>query len=126
MEGRTRRLVSLPLEPDQEQEILRRLDANGIAHRETRSLSRFFGSNAIWVPEADYPRAKEILDRQAAEFADSARAQWEAEWRREHGGSYLRWLQNRMRRATMDDVLRVLLLALLVGVMLLYPLSLMR
>jgi hypothetical protein len=31
-----------------------------------------------------------------------------------------------MRRATMDDVLRVLLLAALVGVMLLYPLSLMR
>ena len=89
-------------------------------------MSRFFGSNAIWVPEADYLRAKDILDRQAAEYAKSAREQWQAEWRREHGGSYLRWLLNRMRRATMDDVLRVLLLAALVGVMLLYPLSLMR
>jgi hypothetical protein len=123
---RTKRLVSLPLEPDQEHEILRLLDEAGIAHKETRSMSRFFGSNAIWVPEADYPRAKDILDRQAAGYANSAREQWQAEWRREHGGSYLRWLLNRMRRATMDDVLRVLLLAALVGVMLLYPLSLMR
>jgi hypothetical protein len=126
MEGRTRRLVSLPLEPEQEQEILRRLDAAGIAHRETRSMSRFFGSNAIWVPEADYLRAKEILDRQAAEYGDSAREQWQAEWRREHGGSYACWLLNRMRRATMDDVLRVLLLIALVGVMLLYPIAILR
>jgi hypothetical protein len=126
MEGSTRRLVSLPLEPEQEQEILRRLDAAGIAHKETRSMSRLFGSNAIWVPEADYPRAKEILDREAAEYAGAAREQWQAEWRREHGGSYLRWLLNRMRRATMDDVLRVLALIALVGLMLLYPIAIMR
>ena len=87
-------------------------------------MSRFFGSNAIWVPEADYLRAKDILDRQAAEYANSAREQWQAEWRREHGGSYARWLLNRMRRATMDDVLRVVLLAALVGLMLFYPLAL--
>jgi hypothetical protein len=126
MEARTRRLVSLPLEPAQEQEILRRLDAAGVAHKETRSLSRFFGSNAIWVPEADYLRAKEIMDRQAAEYAGAAREQWQAEWQREHGGSYARWLLHRMRRATMDDVLRVLLLAALVGLMLLYPIAFMR
>ena len=126
MEGRTRRLVSLPLEPEQEQEILRRLDTAGIAHQETRSMSRFFGSNAIWVPEADYLRAKDILDRQAAEYAGVKRELWQAEWQRDHGGSYARWLLHRMRRATMDDILRVLLLAALVGLMLLYPIAILR
>lgn len=43
-----------------------------------------------------------------------------------HRGSYARWLWSRAQRATLDDVLRVLLLILLVGLMLLYPLSLMR
>lgn len=43
-----------------------------------------------------------------------------------HGGSYARWLWSRAKRATFDDVLRVALLLLLVGLMLLYPLSLMR
>lgn len=89
-------------------------------------MSRFFGSNAIWVPEADYLRAKDILDREAAEYAGAAREQWQAEWRSEHGGSYARWLLNRMRRATMDDVLRVLVLIALVGLMLLYPIAIMR
>jgi hypothetical protein len=126
MEGRTRRLVSLPLPPEQERGLFQQLDEAGIAHREAHSKSRLFGSDAIWVAEADYPRAKDILDRQAAEYADSAREQWQAEWRREHGGSYLRWLHNRLRRATMDDVLRVLVLIALVGLMLLYPIAIMR
>jgi hypothetical protein len=126
MAGRTRRLASLPLPPEQEREILRRLDEAGIAHRESRSGSRLFGGDAIWVAAEDYPRAKEILERQAAEYAASARAEWEAEWRGEHGGSYARWLWSRARRASADDVLRVLLLMLLVGLMLLYPLALMR
>lgn len=126
MTGRTRRLAGLPLPPEQEREILRRLDEAGIAHLESRSKSRLFGGDAIWVAEGDYPRAREILDRQAAEYAASARAEWDAEWRREHGGSYARWLWSRLRRASADDVLRVLLLILLVGLMLLYPLALMR
>jgi hypothetical protein len=126
MEGRTRRLVSLPLPPEQERGLLQQLDEAGIAHREARSKSRLFGSDAIWVAEADYPRAKDILDRQAAEYAVSAREQWQAEWRREHGGSYARWLLHRMRRATMEDVLRVLALVALVGLMLLYPIAMLR
>jgi hypothetical protein len=126
MQGRTKRLVSLPLEPDQEREILRLLDAAGIAHRETRSKSRLLGSDAIWVAQGDYPRAKEILDREAAGYAAAARETWQAEWHREHGGSYARWLTSRLRRATIDDVLRALLLIALVALMLLYPLSLMR
>jgi len=126
MRGRTRRLVGLPLEPEQEDEILRLLDAAGIAHEETRSRARFFGSDAIWVAEADYARAKEILDREAADYAAAAREKWQAQWRRDHGGSYARWLWNRARRATAEDVVRALFLLALVALMLLYPLSLMR
>lgn len=126
MTRRTRRLASLPLPPEQEQEILRLLDEAGIEHKETRSRARFFGSDAIWVPEEDYSRARAIVDREAVEYAAAARAEWNAEWRHEHGGSYARWLWSRLRRATTDDVLRVLLLLLLVGLMLLYPLALMR
>jgi hypothetical protein len=126
MRGRTRRLVSLPLEPEQEAEILRRLEAAGIAHEETRSKARLFGSDAIWVAEADYGRAKEMLDRQAAEYAAAAREKWREEWRREHRGSYARWLWSRARRAAIEDVARALLLLALVALMLLYPLSLMR
>ncbi|MEX2241478.1 MAG: hypothetical protein WD775_12385 [Burkholderiales bacterium] len=126
MEGRTERLVSLPLEPDQEREILRLLDEAKIAHQETRSKSRLFGSDAIWVAQGDYPRAKEILDREAADYAAAARETWQAQWHREHGGSYARWLWSRLRRATMEDFVRALFLIALVGLMLLYPLALLR
>lgn len=126
MTGRTKRLAGLPLPPEQEQEILRLLDEAGIEHKETRSRSRLFGSDAIWVAERDYARARAILDGESAAYAAAARAAWNAEWRREHGGSYARWLWSRLRRATLDDVLRAVLLLLLVGLMLLYPLALMR
>jgi len=66
------------------------------------------------------------LDREAADYAAAARETWQAEWRREHGGSYARWLWNRLRRATMEDFMRALFLVALVSLMLLYPLTLMR
>ena len=119
-----KRLVALPLEPEQEREILCLLDEAGIAHKETRSRSRLFGSDAIWVSEQDYLRAREIVDSEAAEYAAAARAEWNAEWRREHGGSYARWLWNRLRRTTPEALVRALVLILLVGLMLLYPLAL--
>lgn len=125
MTGRRKRLASLPLPPEQEQEILRLLDGAGIAHKETRSTSRFFGSDAIWVAEEDYARARQIVDREAAEYAAAARAEWNAEWRREHGGSYARWLWSRLRGTTPEALMRALLLILLVAVMLLYPLALL-
>jgi hypothetical protein len=121
-----KRLVALPLESEQEREILRLLDEAGIAHKETRSKSRLFGSDAIWVAEQDHARAKAIVDKEAADYAAAARAQWQAEWRREHGGSYARWLWHCLRRATMEDFVRALFLIALVSVMLLYPLTLMR
>lgn len=125
MEQRTKRLVSLPLEPRQEAEILRLLDDAGIAHKETRSIARFFGSNAIWVAEVDYPRAKALVEMQVEEYAIAARAEWNADWARQHGGSYAQWLWNRLRHADSDAILRAILLILLVCVLLLYPLALM-
>jgi len=121
-----KRLVALPLEAEQEREILRLLDEAGIAHKETRAKSRLFGSDAIWVSEQDYLRAKQIVDKESAEYAAAARAQWQAEWRREHGGSYARWLWSRLRRATPEDVVRALFLVALLSLMLLYPLTLLR
>ena len=125
MEARTRRLVSLPLEPRQEAEILRLLDDAGIAHQETRSMSRFFGSDAIWVAEADYPRAQALVEKEVAEYAAAARAEWNADGAREHRGSYAQWLWKRLRNADPDAILRAILLILLVCVLLLYPLALM-
>jgi len=119
-----KRLTSLPLPTDQEREILRLLDAAGIAHQETRAKSRLFGSDAIWVAAADYPHAKEVLDREAAEYASAAREKWQAEWRDEHGSSYARWLWSRARNASMEDLVKAILLVVLVSVMLLYPLAL--
>jgi len=119
-----KRLTSLPLPTDQEREILRLLDAAGIAHQETRAKSRLFGSDAIWVAAADYPHAKEVLDREAAEYASAAREKWRAEWRDEHGSSYARWLWSRARNASMEDLVKAILLVVLVSVMLLYPLAL--
>ncbi len=121
-----KRLVALPLESEQEREILRLLDEAGIVHKETRAKSKLFGSDAIWVSEQDYLRAKQIVDKESAEYAAAARAQWQAEWRREHGGSYARWLWSRLRRATMEDFMRALFLVALLGLMLLYPLTLLR
>lgn len=124
-EVRTRRLVSLPLEPRQEAEILRLLDDAGIAHKETRSIARFIGSDAIWVAEADYPRAKALVEKQVEEYAAAARAEWNSDWSREHGGSYAQWLWKRRRNADPDAIVRAILLILLVCVLLLYPLALM-
>lgn len=121
-----KRLASLPLPPEQEREILRLLDEAGIAHKEARAKSRLFGSDAIWVAEEDYARARAIVDNEAADYAAAARAQWQAEWRREHGGSYARWLWHRLRRATLEDVVRALFLVALAALMLLYPLTLLR
>ena len=85
---------------------------------------QLFGSDAIWVAAADYPHAKEVLDREAAGYASAAREKWRAEWRDEHGSSYARWLWSRARNASMEDLVKAILLIVLVSVMLLYPLAL--
>ena len=64
-----RRLVGLPLDARQEDEIMRLLTEAGIAYREARSPFRLFGADAIWVSDDDYPRARAILDDEAKAFA---------------------------------------------------------
>jgi hypothetical protein len=118
-----RRLVGLPLDVRQEEEIMRLLTEAGIAYRETRSPFRLLGADAIWVADEDYARACAILEGEAKAFAETARAEWKAEWVTEHKGSYLRWLWSRARQASFGSLLRVLFLIALVGVMLFYPLA---
>lgn len=118
-----KRLVGLPLDPRQEKEIMRLLAEAGIAYREVRSPSRLLGADAIWVSEEDYPRANAILETEAKAYAEMARAEWNAEWAGEHKGSYALWLWNRVRRASIGDIAKVLFLIALVGVMLFYPLA---
>lgn len=118
-----KRLVGLPLDVRQENEIMRLLAEAGIAYRETRSPFRLLSADAIWVSDDDYPRARAILESEAEAFAAMARAEWNSEWVAEHKGSYLRWLWSHVRRASIASLVRVLLLIALVGVMLLYPLA---
>lgn len=119
-----KRLVGLPLEEGQEDDILRMLDEARISYRITRSFSILIGGGAIWVPDEDYPRARELLEHEAQAFAASARAKWRAEWRTEHQGSYLLWLWNRLRRTPPSTLLKAIVLIGLLGMMLLYPLAL--
>ena len=119
-----KRLVGLPLEEGQEEEILRMLDDAGIGYRVTRSFSIFIGGGAIWVEDEDQPRARDLLEREAQAFAASARARWRAEWRSEHQGSYWLWLWHRLRQTSPATLLKALVLIGILGLMLLYPLAL--
>jgi hypothetical protein len=118
-----KRLVGLPLDAQQENEIMRLLSDAGIPYRESRSPFRLLSGDAIWVSDDDYPRARALLEREAESFAANARAEWNAAWVAEHKGSYLLWLWSRVRGASMASLVRVLLLIALVGLMLLYPLA---
>jgi hypothetical protein len=119
-----KRLVGLPLEQGQEDDILRMLDEARIAYRVTRSFSIFIGGGAVWVPDEDYPRAHELLEREAQAFAVSARANWRAEWRSEHQGSYRLWLWNRFRRTSPSTLLKAIALIGILALLLFYPLAL--
>jgi len=118
-----KRLVGLPLDERQENEIMRMLDEAGIQYRETRSPFRLLSADAIWVADEDYPRARAILESEAQAFAAQARAEWKTQWVTEHKSSYLRWLWNRMRNASVASLVTTLLLIALLAVMLLYPLA---
>ena len=118
-----RRLVELPLDARQEDEIMRLLTEAGIQYRETRAPFRLLSADAIWVADEDYPRACAILEAEAKAFAETARAQWQAQWVGEHKGSYVRWLWSRVRQASFAGILTALFLIALVAVMLFYPLA---
>lgn len=102
---------------------MRLLTEAGIQYRETRSPFRLLGADAIWVTDEDYARARAILEGEAKAFAETARAEWNAEWVGEHKGSYVRWLWSHVRQASLASFLTVLFLIALVAVMLFYPLA---
>ena len=103
-----RRLIGLPLDVRQEDEIMRMLTEAGIAYRETRSPFRLLSGDAIWVSDEDYPQASALLESEVKAFAEIARGQWNAEWVTEHNGSYVRWLWSRVieRTSGLDSALR--------------------
>jgi len=104
-----KRLIGLPLDLRQEEEIVRLLTDAGIAYRVARSPFSFLGADAIWVADEDYPRARALVEIEAKAFESMARSEWNAEWITEHKGS--------------ANVLQALLLIALVALMLLYPLA---
>ena len=118
-----KRLVGLPLDPRLEDKIFRLLVQAGIPYRETRSPSRFLGGDAIWVNDEDYAQASALVEGEANTFAAMVRADWNAEWDTVHKGSYALWMWNRLRRASVATLVRVILLIAVVSVMLLYPLA---
>ena len=120
-----KRLVGLPLDARQEEEIVALLDQAGIDYRVTRTPAALVGGDAIWVPDEDYPRARQLLDEEARAFAEAARREWNAAWQAEHQGSYARWLWNRLRRTPPETLLRALLLIAVLALMLFYPLALL-
>jgi hypothetical protein len=54
-------------------------------------------------------------------FGARAREEWEREWELQHRGSALRWFAYRLLSNPGEVLLRVLLLALMVGAFVLYP-----
>lgn len=118
-----KRLVPLPLDPEQHKEIVRVLEEAQIDYREVESPSRLLSSDAIWVPDEDLPRARELLQRQADAFAQRRRSEWQAEWGAEHAQSYARWLWNRLRLRPAETLLKIAALLALIGLLLIYPLT---
>jgi len=91
--------------------------ANGIAAREV--ASNFLVPATIWVEEDDYEKALEIASSVGARHAKQARSEWEREWRERYKGSYIRWIAEKARRPR--NLFKLLLLALMVGVFVIYP-----
>lgn len=118
-----RRLVPLPLDDEQHSEIVRLLQEAQIDYREVTSPSRFLGSDAIWVADGDFPRAHELVQKEAEAFAARRRDQWRAEWTSEHAQSYTRWLWCRLRLSPAETLLKIAALLALIGLLLIYPLT---
>jgi len=120
-----KRLLPLPLDPEQHKEIVRVLQEAQIDYREVESPSRLLSSDAIWVPDEDLPRARELVQRQADAFAARRRSEWQTEWTAEHEKSYARWLWNRLRSQPAETLLKIAALLGLIGLLLIYPMTFM-
>lgn len=117
-----KRLIALSqLEGTQLDELRTLLREGGIEISETAPT--LFSSGALWVPERDLERARELLRRESAAFAARAREAWEREWREEHRSSHARWLLARLRANPAEMLLALALLAFFVGLLVLIPLA---
>ena len=76
---------------EQHIDIQTRLRDNGISFKEDSPLSPL--QQYLYVRTADLPRARVIVRSEFVEFAKAQREKWKSEWRRQHGGSYFRWLK---------------------------------
>jgi hypothetical protein len=108
------------LADEQYDELSKLLREARIPVHETRTHLLSFG--AFWVQDEDFPRAQEILRGESKAYAQRARAEWEREWELQHRGSALRWFAYRLLSNPGEVLLRVLLLALVAGAFVGYPL----
>lgn len=116
-----KRLVALSqLEAKQLDDLRALLRGAGIEVSETAPT--LFSSGALWVPERELERARELLSQESAAFAAQARKVWQREWREEHRTSYARWLLARLRANPGEMILALVLLAFLVWLLVLSPL----
>jgi hypothetical protein len=107
------------LADEQYDELTSLLREAGVRVHETHTHLLSFG--ALWVPDEDFARARDILRNESAAYATRARAEWEREWELQHRGSKLRWFAYRLLSNPGEVLLRVLLLALTMGAFVLYP-----
>ena len=107
------------LADEQYDELTTLLRAAGIPMHETPT--HLFAFGALWVPDSEFDRAREILRTQSKAYAARAREAWEREWELQHRGSALRWFAYRVLSDPGAVLLRVLLLALAVGAFVVYP-----
>ena len=101
-------------------ELLERLRRAGILVREVQPS--FLNDGGIWVHDSGFTHAKQLLHSHSSNFAAGARQVWQEEWRTRHGRSYSRWLADRFARNPVRVSLSVLLLGLVGGAFLVYPL----
>jgi len=107
------------LAEEQYDELMALLRAADIPVHETPT--HLFAFGALWVPDEEFGRARDILRTQSRAYAARAREEWEREWELQHGGSALRWFAYRLQSDPGAVLLRVLLLATAVGAFLIYP-----
>ena len=120
-----KRLVQLPLDPEQHKEIVRVLEEARIDYREVESPSRLLSSDAIWVADEDFAQARALIQAQADAFAAQRRGEWQTEWTSAHAQSYAHWFWSRLRERPAETLLKFAALLALIGLVLIYPMSLL-
>jgi hypothetical protein len=111
------RSLVAPDSPEEREEIVKVLLANGIRCRETPPT--LFGRAKLWVDEADYEKAREIAASVDAKLAAQSRERWGREWQERYGGSYARWLLERIQSP--EILLKIVLLIAALAAFVGYP-----